>query len=77
MEAKIKNNKPYCPKCEVILNENSSSVELVATKDDIRFYLFTRRCFKCNSELDYCSDLDLEKRYEVNKLGKLYKVISI
>ena len=77
MEAKIKDNKPYCPRCENLLNQNSSTVELVATKDDVRFYFFTRRCANCNSEINYCIDLDLEKRYETNKLGTLYKVNSI
>ena len=75
MEAKIKNNKPICPKCEITLNENSSTVDLIINESNEKFYLFTRRCTKCNSEHHYCVDLNLDNRYELKNVGAIKKII--
>ena len=74
MEAKIKENKPYCSKCDLLLNENSSTVDLIKDSNDVRFYLFSRRCLKCSNEMKYCIDLDLEKRYELKTIGRISNI---
>lgn len=74
MEAKIKNNKPICLKCEILLKEESLNVELITNEEDDKYYLFTRVCSRCRTEQFYCVDLNLEKRYELKTIGKFTKI---
>lgn len=59
--ARIKDNKPLCPKCVVLLKEESTDVFLVESEDE-RFFEFHRRCTKCGKMFKYYTDTSFESR---------------
>lgn len=69
--AKISNNKPICTKCG---NEKLSGIRdyKEIEMDNARYVMFQVKCYKCNADLQYLADVNLDytTRYEVNHKTK-------
>lgn len=59
MKAKIINNIPFCPECEVKL-ARQKDYRLVNVNDK-NYCLFIRQCDRCNRDYSYCISLNMEE----------------
>ena len=65
-KAIIKNNIPYCSKCEdVILNGRSIDCDIVSKQSEEgeqNYLIYIKRCKVCNTESMYYVDMEFENR---------------